>query len=87
MGAEALAYNPPFAYCMGAYTNKKGSRQLVAGLGNGMLLRFKKKGFSLEEVSGDAGHGAQVAALAMGEGLLVTASHDMTMGFHRMGDE
>jgi hypothetical protein len=29
---------------MSFYTSKSGARQIVVGLGNGMLLRFKKKG-------------------------------------------
>ena len=44
LGKEALQYNPPFVYCMGFYNSKSGARQVVVGLGNGMLLRFKKKG-------------------------------------------
>jgi hypothetical protein len=44
LGKEALQYNPPFVYCMSFYTSKSGARQIVVGLGNGMLLRFKKKG-------------------------------------------
>ena len=56
IGAESLAYNPPFIYCMSPFTHTNGSRQIVVGLGNGMLLRFKKKSLQLEEICGDVGH-------------------------------
>jgi N-acyl-L-homoserine lactone synthetase len=86
LGKEAMQYNPPFVYCMGAYTTKAGSRQVVVGLGNGMLLRFKRKGLEIQEICGDSGHADQIAALHIDQArsLLVTGSHDKTMAMHRM---
>ena len=84
-----MQYNPPFIYCMGAYTTKSGSRQVVTGLGNGMLLRFKRKGLELQEICGDTGHADQISSLSMesAKALMVTASHDKTMAIHRMAQD
>jgi hypothetical protein len=84
-----MQYNPPFIYCMAAYTTKSGSRQVVAGLGNGMLLRFKRKGLELQEICGDTGHADQISSLYMEspKALMVTASHDKTMAIHRMAPD
>lgn len=84
-----MQYNPPFIYCMAAYTMKSGSRQVVAGLGNGMLLRFKRKGLELQEICGDTGHADQISSLYLesAKALMVTASHDKTMAIHRMAQD
>lgn len=89
LGAEALQYNPPFIYSMAQYTTGQGSKQVVAGLGNGMLLRFKKKGVTLEEISGNTTHGDQISAIVIDQprSMLVTASVDLSIAFHRMGSE
>jgi N-acyl-L-homoserine lactone synthetase len=73
MGQEALQYNPPFVYCMTAFTTRAGSRQIVVGLGNGMMLRFKRKGMEIQEISGETGHGEQIAAVIIDQGRMVTA--------------
>ena len=84
-----MQYNPPFIYCMAAYTTKSGSRQVVAGSGNGMLLRFKRKGLELQEICGETGHADQISSLYMdsAKALMVTASHDKTMAIHRMAPD
>jgi hypothetical protein len=89
LGKEALQYNPPFVYCLGAYTTRAGSRQLVTGLGNGMLLRFKKKGLELQEICGETGHGDQISALIVDQarGMLISGSHDKTIAIHRMAED
>jgi hypothetical protein len=56
-----------------------------------MLLRFKRKNLVLEEISSESGHRDQISSLVVGSGdsnsLLVTASHDMTIGYHRLGEK
>ena len=88
LGQEAMHYNPPFIYSMTNFTTSKGSRMVVAGLGNGMLLRFKRKGLQLEEICGSTGHGDQISGLIIEEAhkMLVTASHDLSLAYHRIGD-
>jgi len=44
-----MSYNPPYCYAWDTFTIG-GSEQVVLGLGNGMVTRFKKKGFVLEEM-------------------------------------
>jgi len=51
LGEEALSYNPPFVYSqLFIPQNKSNGEQILLGLGNGMLARFKKKKLQLAEL-------------------------------------
>jgi hypothetical protein len=53
------------------------------GLGNGMLVRYKKKGLSLEEIHGEV-HNGQISSLQVEDDLLFTASNEKQLGIHSM---
>eukprot|EP00347_Sterkiella_histriomuscorum_P008436 403345101 len=86
-GEQSLHYNPPFIYCMDTYTYKD-SEYLVVGLGNGCLLRFKKKDLQLEEIDADL-HGDQISSLIINQTdqIVITGSNDKTIALHRMKDD
>jgi hypothetical protein len=52
-----------------------------------MLLRFKKKGLTLEEINGETGHGDQISSMVVDRRVLITAGHDLKVGYHRMGTD
>ncbi len=60
---------------MAHYTDGRGSRQVVVGLGNGTMLRFKRKGLVMEEIC-EGCHKSQVDAVVVGGGVMVTAGGD-----------
>lgn len=60
-GEDSLHYNPPFIYSIDTY-NIKDSEFIVVGLGNGTILRFKKKNLLLEEIDADI-HRDQISSL------------------------
>ena len=51
LGDEGMSYNPPFCYAWDTF-EQNGQEHLVMGLGNGMLLRYKRKGLQCEEMHG-----------------------------------
>ena len=52
-GAEkTLQYNPPYGYCISNYQSL-GQDFLLVGLGNGSVMKFKKKKLTLAEVYSD----------------------------------
>ena len=78
---KSLSYNPPFAY-----TIKVLDSQIITGLGNGTILKFKKKKLQLDEVYSDI-HSDQITGiLAQGDKLL-TASNDLTIAMHQRGQD
>jgi len=91
LGEKALSYNPPFCYTMDSFlTNNGTSEHIVMGLGNGMIIRYKRKGLQVEELQGSV-HNAQVSSLcidpAQGSDILLSASNDLTFGIHQMNKE
>ena len=46
---KGLSYNPPFGYCIKVLD----ANQVLLGLGNGTILKFKKKKLQLDEVYSD----------------------------------
>ncbi|CDW79253.1 wd40 repeat-containing protein [Stylonychia lemnae] len=86
-GEDSLHYNPPFIYSMDTY-QVRDSEFIVVGLGNGCILRFKKKNLALEEIDADI-HRDQISALIIDKvnNILITGSNDLTVGFHRMSDD
>lgn len=50
---KQFQYNPPFAYSLAMLDQNDGSEDVVVGLGNGTLLRFKRKKMKLEEIHSD----------------------------------
>ena len=55
LGQEAMSYNPPFCYSWDCFD--VGGENLIMGLGNGMLLRYKKSGLKCEEMHGEIHNG------------------------------
>lgn len=53
LGAEGMSYNPPFCYAWDTFVDKEQAEHLVMGLGNGMVLRYKRKGLACEEMHGN----------------------------------
>ena len=47
-----MSYNPPFCYAWDSFIDKTGAEHLVLGLGNGMLLRYRRKCLTVEEIHG-----------------------------------
>jgi hypothetical protein len=47
-----LQYNPPFGYSMLSY-QEQGQDFILVGLGNGSVIKFKRKKLALVEVYGD----------------------------------
>ena len=52
LGPEAMSYNPPYCYAWDTFSIN-GSDQIVLGLGNRMVLRYKKKGLVVQEIHGE----------------------------------
>ncbi len=42
LGSEAMSYNPPFCYAWDTFESN-GAEHIILGLGNGMLMRYKRK--------------------------------------------
>ena len=85
LGQEAMSYNPPFCYAWDSF--EANGEHLVLGLGNGMLLRFRKNGLKCEEIHGEV-HNAQISSLKVDRcataDYLFTASNDKTFCINRM---
>ena len=64
------------------------SEQIVVGLGNGTLLRFKKKNLQLEEIKPDI-HGDQINSLIIDHTnqIMISASNDLSIAFHQISKE
>lgn len=82
---KQLQHNPPFAYSILNYEYPAGSQAETTwtGLGNGTLMKFKKKKLELEEVYSDM-HTNQISGMIYDKerNLVVTASNDLTICWH-----
>lgn len=78
-----MSYNPPFCYAWDTFV-QNGEEHLVMGLGNGMVLRYTKKGLSCEEMHGQV-HNGQISSLQVLRDTLLTASSgDKSFAIHQM---
>lgn len=80
IGENAMSYNPPYCYSWDTFTVGQ-SDQIVLGLGNGMVTRFKRKGLVLEEMHSEL-HNHQVASMQIEGDLMFTCGHDLVLGVH-----
>lgn len=75
-----MSYNPPFCYALDCFQQE--GEHLIMGLGNGMLLRYRKNGLKCEEMHGEI-HTNQIASLKIDrcktQDYLLTASCDNTL--------
>ena len=80
-----MSYNPPFCYAWDSF--EANGENLVLGLGNGMLLRFRKNGLKCEEIHGEV-HNSQISSLKVDRcatsDYLFTASNDKTFCINGM---
>lgn len=49
LGAEGMSYNPPFCFSWDTF-EQNAQEHVVMGLGNGMIIRFKRKGLECAEM-------------------------------------
>lgn len=60
-----MEFNPPYGYTLLTYFDKStSSENILVGLGNGTLLRFKRKKLVLQEIKPDI-HLDQICAMSI----------------------
>ena len=79
IGQDAMNYNPPFCYAWDTF--EFNGEHIVLGLGNGMLVRYRKKGLKCEEIHAEV-HNSLVSSLQIDQcatsDFLFTSSSDKT---------
>lgn len=82
-----MEFNPPFGYSLVTYEwpLNSGSEHILCGLGNGSIVKFKKKKLTMEQYHSDI-HLDQISCMLLDkdESILVTGSNDMSLGWHKL---